>query len=129
MTGWQKALWWTLTAVGAVAAVVLLVWVATADLERSSQAAGVIGSVAGIAALGVGLWQLRVGAASAPSPVEPVQAEAGSNAARGTIRNAQARDTTPGAGTSPTGGPGIRATGGSNAAGGDIDGSTAQHGQ
>ncbi|WP_128432712.1 hypothetical protein [Streptomyces cyaneus] len=128
MAGWQRALWWTLAAVGAVAAVVLLVWVSTADLERSSQAAGVIGSVAGIAALGVGLWQLRVGAASAPSP-EPVQAEAGSNAARGSIRNARARDTAPGAGTSPNSGPGIRATGGSNAAGGDIDGSTARHGQ
>ena len=111
---------------GAVAAVVLLVWVSTADLERSSQAAGVIGSVAGIAALGVGLWQLRVGAASSP---EPVQAEAGSNAARGNVRNSQARDTAPGAGTSPNGGPGIRATGGSNAAGGDIDGATARHGQ
>ena len=128
MTGWQKALWWTLAAVGALAAVVLLVWVATADLERSSQAAGVIGSVAGIAALGVGLWQLRAGAATPPA-AEPVQAEAGSNAARGTIRNAQARDTAPGTGTSPTGGSGIRATGGSNAAGGDIDGATAQHGQ
>ncbi|MDF3141943.1 MULTISPECIES: hypothetical protein [unclassified Streptomyces] len=129
MAGWQRALWWTLTVVGAVAAVVLLVWVSTADLEQSSQAAGVIGSVAGIAALGVGLWQLRLAAASSPSAVEPVQAEAGSNAARGSIRNARAQDTAPGAGTSPNGGPGIRATGGSNAAGGDIDGSTARHGQ
>ncbi|MGW0855284.1 hypothetical protein [Streptomyces sp. NPDC002690] len=138
MTGWRGAgrtTWWVLAGAGAAAAVGLLVWVTAADLERSSQIAGVVGTVAGVVALGVALRQLRDGTPTAPGPVsadpapEPVRAAGGSNAARGSIRAASAHDTAPGA--APAGGaetPGITATGGSNAAGGDIDGSTARHG-
>ncbi|WP_328721170.1 hypothetical protein OHT52_17600 [Streptomyces sp. NBC_00247] len=131
MTGWRGAgrtTWWVLAGAGAAVAVGLLVWVTVADLERSSQIAGVVGTVAGVVALGVALRQLRDGTPTAPAP-ESVRAAGGSNAARGSIRAASAHDTAPG--PAPAGGaetPGITATGGSNAAGGDIDGSTARHG-
>ncbi|MGY4958360.1 hypothetical protein [Streptomyces sp. NEAU-S7GS2] len=131
MTGRTRVLWWGLAAIGATVAAGLLTWVTAADLERSSQIAGVVGTVVGIAALGVALWQLKTSTASPPPTAPsaaPVRAESGSNAAGGNIRNAQARDTAPGPSTS-SGGSGIVASGGSNAAGGDIDGSTAQHGR
>lgn len=127
MSGWQRACWWGLVAVGAVSAVVLVVWMAVADLEQSSQLAGVLGALLAAAALLVALWQLRAQAASL-APAESVRAEAGSNAARGSLCNAQARDTSSGAGGPASEGKGIIARGGSNAAGGDIDGSTAHHG-
>ncbi|MFI1385849.1 hypothetical protein [Embleya sp. NPDC020886] len=127
----MKAFWWGTAGVGVVVAVGLVVWVSAADLERSSQVAGVIGSVLALAALGVALRQLAMTAPPGPA-VESVQARDGSVAARGSVRNAQARDTAPGGaagpGTSPAAGPGVSATGGSIAAGGDIDGATAQHG-
>lgn len=130
---WLRACWWVLAVVGAGAAVGLLVWVTAADLERSSQVAGVVGTVAGIAALGVALRQLRTSTPPppAPTPVPPpsVRAEGGSNAAGGSARNVHARDTAAPT-TAPVAGPagpGVHASGGSNAAGGDIEGSTAQH--
>ncbi|MFF4353107.1 hypothetical protein [Streptomyces sp. NPDC001530] len=126
MTGWQKVCWWALAVVGALSAVLLVVWVAAADLEQSSQVAGVLGALLAAAALLVALWQLK--AQSGATVPEPVRAQAGSNAARGNIRNAQARDTAPGTGGPPPGDAGIVAQGGSNAAGGDIDGSTAHSG-
>lgn len=137
MVGWRKACWWGLAALGAGVAVGLLVWVSAADLERSSQAWGVAGSLAGILALGVALRQLKASMAAAPPVLVPpegpglVRAEGGSNAAGESIRNSQARDTAPQAGPAPgpaPEGPGISASGGSNAAVGDIDGSTAHRG-
>lgn len=133
MTGWRgvsRTTWWTLSGAGAAVAAGLLVWVTAADLERSSQIAGVIGSVVGVVALGVAFRQLRGGTPAGPAPApESVRAAGGSNAARGSIRTASAHDTAP-APAAPAGteSPGITATGGSNAAGGDIDGSTARHG-
>ncbi|MGW2843253.1 hypothetical protein ACWCWD_36365 [Streptomyces sp. NPDC001493] len=134
MTGTRGAggtTWWVLAGAGAAVAAGLLVWVTAADLERSSQIAGVAGSVVGVVALGVAFRQLRAGTPTAPVPApEPVRAADGSNAARGSIRSASAHDTATG-GPVPAAGteaPGISATGGSNAAGGDIDGSTARHG-
>lgn len=91
-----------------------------------------LGAIAGIAALGVALWQLKLTARTAGSPTPaPVQvgADGGSVAAAGSIRNSDARDTAPGTGTgTAAGGPGISASGGSIAAGGDIDGASAHHG-
>ncbi|WP_327269261.1 hypothetical protein OG233_18245 [Streptomyces sp. NBC_01218] len=135
MTGWRGAsrtTWWVLAGAGAAVAAGLLVWVTAADLERSSQIAGVLGTVVGVVALGVACRQLRGGTPAGPAPApapESVRAAGGSNAARGTIRAASAHDTAPGPAV-PGGAesPGITATGGSNAAGGDIDGSTARHG-
>ncbi|MFJ7270087.1 hypothetical protein ACIQV3_26225 [Streptomyces sp. NPDC099050] len=131
----MKALWWTLAVVGTVAAVTSLVWVTAGDLERSSQVWGVVGAVAGVGALVVGLLQLRASAAAAAAaaaavPVPSVRADGGAIAAGGNVSNAQARDTAPSAGGTPAPGtgPGISATGGSIAAGGDVDGSTAQRG-
>ncbi|MGW1463426.1 hypothetical protein ACWCPT_03585 [Streptomyces sp. NPDC002308] len=132
MTGTRgvgRTTWWLLAGAGAAVAAGLLVWVTAADLERSSQIAGVVGSVVGVVALGVAFRQLRSGTPTVPAP-EPVRAADGSNAARGSIRSASAHDTATG-GPAPAAGteaPGITATGGSNAAGGDIDGSTARHG-
>lgn len=132
--GVSRTTWWVLAGAGAAVAAGLLVWVTAADLERSSQIAGVVGSVVGVVALGVAFRQLSAGTPTAPAPApEPVRAAGGSNAARGSIRAASAHDTAPGpasgAGSAPgTEAPGITATGGSNAAGGDIDGSTARHG-
>jgi hypothetical protein len=128
--GWRRACWWALATVGAVAAVGLLVWVSAANLERADQVGGVVGAVAGVAALGVGLWQLRTSVVSAPPPVPPdsVRAEGGSNAARGSIRNSTARDTSAAGPSAPAGGPGVSASGGSNAAGGDVDGARAERG-
>ncbi|MFI5861712.1 hypothetical protein [Streptomyces sp. NPDC051546] len=125
----MRALWWTLAVAGTVAAVTLLVWVTAGDLERSSQVWGIAGAVAGLGALVVGLLQLRASAAAA-APVPSVHADGGAIAARGTVRNAQARDTSPSAGSAPApaAGPGISASGGAIAAGGDVDGSTAQRG-
>ncbi|MGW0538625.1 hypothetical protein [Streptomyces sp. NPDC003032] len=114
--------------VGATTALGLLVWVSAADLERSNQIMGVAGSVAGIAALGVALWQLRTLSGAAALSSERVRAARGSLAARGSIRNSTARDAGPESGTS-AGNSDIPASGGSIAAGGDIDGSRAQHGQ
>lgn len=158
MAGWLRWCWWGLAVVGCATAVTLLVWVSVADPEQSSQVWGIAGSAAGIAALGVSLWQVRATARSASSstasaasaPVsgvsgvsgvpgpEPVHADGGSNAARGTIRNSRAHDGTvapPGTASAPTPGAtpgpttnGLSASGGSNAAGGDIDGSTAHRG-
>ncbi|MFD6531904.1 hypothetical protein [Streptomyces sp. NPDC060184] len=135
MTGMRaggRTTWWVLAGAGAAVAAGLLVWVTAADLERSSQIAGVVGSVVGVVALGVAFRQLRAGTPAAPVPApEPVRAADGSNAARGSVRAASAHDTAPGPGPAPAAGtdaPGITATGGSNAAGGDIDGSTARHG-
>lgn len=68
MTGWQRMYWWGFALLGAGAAVGLLVWVTAAHLEGSGQAWGVAGSVAGVAALGVSLWQLRV-PGPGPAPV------------------------------------------------------------
>ncbi|MEU0413622.1 hypothetical protein ABZ307_38330 [Streptomyces griseorubiginosus] len=127
MGGWQRLCWWGLAALGAVSAVVLVIWVAVADLEKSSQIAGVMGALLAAAALLVALWQLRT-QATAPAPGESVHAEAGSNAARGSIRSTQSRDTSSNANGTVSRTTGITARGGSNAAGGDIDGSTAHHG-
>ncbi|MGW9210997.1 hypothetical protein ACWGR4_28925 [Embleya sp. NPDC055664] len=135
MTGLTKVCWWGLAVVGAVVAVGSVAWVSAADLERSSQVSGVVGSVVAVAALGVALWQLRTtnpppGPAPTPSAPESVRVRDGSVAGRGNIRNARARDTAPGtpSGTPAAGGPGISASGGSIAAGGDIDGASAHHG-
>ncbi|MFF7360582.1 hypothetical protein [Streptomyces sp. NPDC008125] len=126
----SRTTWWLLAGAGAAVAAGLLVWVTAADLERSSQIAGVVGSAVGVVALGVAFRQLRAGTPTAPVPAPvPVRAAGGSNAARGSIRSASAHDIAPGAASAAgTEAPGITATGGSNAAGGDIDGSTARHG-
>ncbi|GCD93661.1 hypothetical protein [Embleya hyalina] len=130
MTVWVKVCWWGLAVVGGLAAVALVVWMSAADLERSSQWAGVIGTLIALSALGVALWQVRTTPPGpGPSPSEPVHAETGSIAARGNIRNASARGTATGAGSpTPPTGPGISASDGSIAAGGDVEGSTAHHG-
>lgn len=137
MVLWQRVSWWGLAAVGAGAAVGLLVWLSVADLGRSSQAWGVVGSVASVAALGVALGQLRrstpvasPGVASVSSPAQRVRAEGGSIAAGGSVRNVRASDA-PGAvvGPHPGGsGPGVCAVDGSIAAGGDVDGAIARRG-
>ncbi|MFH9728778.1 hypothetical protein [Streptomyces sp. NPDC017260] len=89
--------------------------------------ASVVGALAALAAL---CLSVHAALRSAPSPVPPVHARDGSNAAGGSIRSASARDTgTAPAGPDAGGGTGgISAGGGSNAAGGDIDGSTAHRG-
>ncbi|MFD3701331.1 hypothetical protein ACFWUZ_35380 [Streptomyces sp. NPDC058646] len=127
MAGWLRVCWWGLAVVGVVATVV---WVSVGHPEGADQGWGIAGAVAGVAALGVALWQLRITPRTAESTVSapvPVSAEGGSVAAGGGVRNAQARDTAPRTGAAP-GGPGISASGGSVAAGGDIDGASAHQG-
>ncbi|MFG2233597.1 hypothetical protein ACGFNX_27000 [Streptomyces sp. NPDC048723] len=131
MTGWLRACWWGLAVVGVVAAVTLVVWVSVGHPEGADQGWGIAGAVAGIAALGVALWQLKLTAQTAEStvPAPQVSAETGSIAAGGTARNARARDTAPGTGSVGAGGrPGISASSGSVAAGEDVDGASAHHG-
>ncbi|MFD5142522.1 hypothetical protein [Streptomyces sp. NPDC058401] len=133
MTGWARACWWGLSVIGIVTAAGLVVWVSVGHPEGADQGWGIAGAIAGIAALGIGLWQLRLtaGAAAATPASAPVAvtAQGGSVAAGGSVRNARARDTGPGTGTgAATGGPGISASGGSVAAGGDVDGSEAHQG-
>ncbi|MFH9575673.1 hypothetical protein ACH4MG_34710 [Streptomyces sp. NPDC017454] len=127
MAGWRRFFWWALAVLGGAVAVGLTVLAVAGDLDTADRVASVVGALAALAAL-----CLSVHAALRPatSPVPPVHARDGSNAAGGSIRDASARDT----GTAPagpdTGGGtgGISASGGSNAAGGDIDGSTAHRG-
>ncbi|UUU45175.1 hypothetical protein [Streptomyces sp. NBC_00162] len=96
--------------------------------EGADQGWGIAGAVAGIAALGVALWQLKLTAQTASSTAPAVTADGGSVAAAGTVRNARARDTAPGTGPGAAAGPGVSASGGSVAAGGDVDGASAHHG-
>ncbi|WP_328982838.1 hypothetical protein OG258_49495 [Streptomyces mirabilis] len=94
------------------------------DLDKADRLASVVGAVAGVVGLAVSVYEMfRTPAADSP----PVHARDGSNAARGSVRDASARDTTLSPAT-PENGGGISASGGSNAAGGDIDGSTAHKG-
>ena len=117
----------------------LLVWVTIAHPEGSAQTWGVAGSVAGVAALGVSLWQLRVPApgpapsgppATPPGPVpppglvEPVTGERGAIVARGNVTGSSTRytGTAPAAPAPPPGGTsGVAGSDGAIVAGGDVD--------
>ncbi|MEU7253773.1 hypothetical protein [Streptomyces sp. NPDC045251] len=127
MAEWRRFSWWASAVLGGAVAVGLTVLAVAGDLDTADRVASVVGAVAALAAL---CLSVHAALRPAPSPVPPVQARAGSNAAGGSVRGASARD----AGTAPagpdTGGGtgGISASGGSNAAGGDIDGSTAHRG-
>ncbi|MEW2066362.1 hypothetical protein [Streptomyces sp. NPDC007346] len=124
MTGWRQIMWWSLAVAGGTAAVVLTVLVSAGDLESADRVASVIGAVVGMVALGMSVRAMR--RAVRPDP-QPVRAHGGSNAARGSINDASARDTGRASGA-PVAGDGISASGGSNAAGGDISGSSAYRG-
>lgn len=141
MTGWLRLCWWGLAVLGAGTAVGLLVWVTVAHPEGSDQAWGVAGAVAGVAALGVSLWQLRPrapgtapaggppGASSAsPSPPgqgEPVTGERGAIVARGNVTGSSTRSTGPGtsapAAPPPGGSTGLAGSDGAIVAGESID--------
>ncbi|MET9444401.1 hypothetical protein [Streptomyces sp. NPDC006610] len=120
----------------------LLVWVTVAHPEGSDQAWGVVGAVAGVAALGVALWQLRAsvagpasaGAPVAPSasgPVEQVVGERGAIVARGSVRGSSTRyvgpaSAAPGA-SSQGGGPGLVGSDGAIVAGEDVEDSRTEY--
>ncbi|MEW2524447.1 hypothetical protein [Streptomyces sp. NPDC047071] len=145
MTNWQRV-WWGLALLGAGSAVGLLVWVTVAHPEGSAQAWGVFGAVAGVAALGVALWQLRTpghvpspaggppAAPPAPAPPgagEPVIAERGAIAARKDVTNSSTRYTgsAPPASAAPYGGaPGVAGSDGGIAAGGNVENSHTEYG-
>ncbi|MFG3258584.1 hypothetical protein [Streptomyces sp. NPDC048172] len=125
-----RALWGTVAVAGGVTVAGLLAWLMVADLELTAQVTGVLGSVAGVVATGVAVWQLRTSPRDPASP--SVRAERGSHAARGSIRNATARATGPGPEPGAGSGSGaddqeVSARDGSIAAGGDIDGSSARY--
>ncbi|MEV3856921.1 hypothetical protein AB0J38_21640 [Streptomyces sp. NPDC050095] len=134
MTVWLRMWWWGLALLGAGAAVGLLVWVTAAHPDGSGQTWGVAGSVAGVAALGVSLWQLRTPAPGpAPSPVvppvppeppAPVIADGCAIAARGNVTNSSTRYTGPvpsePAEPPHSGESGVVSRDGSIAAGGDV---------
>ncbi|WP_405653920.1 hypothetical protein [Streptomyces sp. NBC_00019] len=125
----------------------LLVWVTAAHPEGSGQTWGVAGSVAGVAALGVSLWELRVpdpGPAPAgglpatplapvppPRPVEPVTGERGAIVARGNATGSSTRYTgpTPPAPAAPPqgGSPGLAGSDGAIVAGEDVDNSNTEY--
>jgi hypothetical protein len=126
----------------------LLVWLTVVHPEGSDQAWGVAGAVAGVAALGVALRQLRasvgvsapVGASpvappatSVPSaqPAEPVVGERGAIVARGSVRGSSTRyigpaSAAPGA-SSQGGGPGLAGSDGAIVAGGDAEDSRTEY--
>ncbi len=128
MTGWLRVCWWGLALLGAGAAVGLLVWVTAAHPEGSGQAWGVAGSVAGVAALGVSLWQLR---APAPEPAEPVTGERGAIVARGNVTSSStwySGPVHPAPATSPPGGSsGLAGSDGAIVAGGDVEDSHTEY--
>ncbi|MEU9061734.1 hypothetical protein AB0D13_23445 [Streptomyces sp. NPDC048430] len=112
-----------------MASVALSVLVIVGDLNTAGQLAGVLGAVVGAAALIFSVHTMtRAPQSPSPQSAPQVRATGGSNAALGSIRNAQARDTsaTP---VPPDTGDGVVAANGSNASGGDIDGATAHRGQ
>lgn len=148
MTGWQRLCWWGLALLGAGAAVGLLVWVTAVHPDGSAQAWGVAGSVAGVAALGVSLWQLRAprpalaggppaappSAVPPPGPVEPPESAAGQRGAivaRGNVTGSSTRYTgpTPPASAAPQGGPaGLAGSDGAIVAGQDVEDSHTEYG-
>ncbi|MCF2525843.1 hypothetical protein [Yinghuangia soli] len=124
MSGRAKALWWGLAGAGAVAFGVAVVWLTVGHPEGAGQAWAIVGSLAGVASLGISLWQVSRAAAStgggnhaltaATTPVSTpavqsfvppgapyVSADRGSIAAGGTIRNAQTRYSATDSGTDP----------------------------
>lgn len=140
MMGWRRVCWWGLALLGAGAAVGLLVWVTVAHPEGSAQTWGVAGSVAGVAALGVSLWQLRVpvtgpapsgGPVPPPGLVEPVTGERGAIVARGNVTGSSTRYTAPApaapAAPQPGGTPGLAGSDGAIVAGGDVDDSHTEY--
>ncbi|MGW7729859.1 hypothetical protein ACWGJ6_42160 [Streptomyces canus] len=104
--------------------------------EGSGQAWGVAGSVAGVAALGVSLWQLRTPSPNPapippPSPAEPVAGERGAIVARGNVTSSSTRYTGPAPATPaappPGGTPGLTGSDGAIVAGEDVDDSHTEY--
>ncbi|MFF4277075.1 hypothetical protein [Streptomyces sp. NPDC001536] len=136
MTDWRRVCWWGLALLGAGTAVALLVWVTAAHPEGSGQAWGIAGSVAGVAALGVSLWQLRAPSphpapVPPPGPAEPVTGERGAIVARGNVTGSSTRYTAPAspspAARPPGGTPGLTGSDGAIVAGGDVDDSHTEY--
>ncbi len=147
MTSWRRVCWWGLALLGAGTAVGLLVWVTAAHPEGSDQTWGVAGSVAGVAALGVSLWQLRApspdpapltdpsGTPPAPVPppgqAEPVTGERGAIVARENVTGSSTRYTgpTPPATAAPPPGdsPGLTGSDGAIVAGRDVENSHTEY--
>lgn len=131
--------WWGLAVLGACAAVGLVVWVTAAHPEGSGQAWGAVGAVAGVAAVGVSLWQLRAGSAPTsppghvpPAPVEQVTGERGAIVARGNVTGSSTRyigtPPTPSATATPPSGPdGLTGRDGAIVAGEDVTDSHTDH--
>ncbi|MFJ8444292.1 hypothetical protein [Kitasatospora griseola] len=110
MTGWRRVWWWGLGAVGAGAAVGLVVWVTAVHPDGSGQAWGAVGAVAGVAAVVVALWQLRTSAAAPPTG--PV-GHSGAIVSDGSVSDSSTRVV----GSAPASGAGGGATGSTGSTG------------
>ncbi|MFE6779004.1 hypothetical protein [Streptomyces sp. NPDC057702] len=72
MTQRQRVWAWGGVALGALVALGLVVLVVVADLDTAGQVAGIVGTIAGLAALGVSVYALRQPPpAPAPAPAGP----------------------------------------------------------
>ncbi|MBC3991416.1 hypothetical protein H8N00_21570, partial [Streptomyces sp. AC563] len=72
MTGRQRALAWGGVTAGALLAIGLVALVVIADLDTAGQVAGIVGTIVGLAGLGVSVYALRRPAAPAPpGPTAP----------------------------------------------------------